>query len=449
MTTATDKRVFHKAFLLKDITFDPTDNYRWGSAESMERDLRAKTQAEAGDDASVGFETMKTSIATGGVEEPIGLRVVGTEVRIIYGFTRYVACKELGLEAIPAFLYEGISDTEAASLQLRENSTNLKRGVGWVATTRMFNRLVDSLVEECIAIPAAERPTDSRGFAKSARRTAIVKVCERMGMSERVLTEQARVIKNAQPEALEMAEEGRLNVWAMKELESGDKDNPYSREFVKEVLAESVRTSKGRAITTQEVRNALKRVKDKNRHVTVKKAGAKAEAYTPAASEMVDTRRVSGGCLRDIATNVAATYVAKHKLGSAEATDDAWAKLTLSSAWCIVQGVALSSGESPLPEGAESENGCDISQALRLTRDYTKSVFLRAIVRQEVTRRFTIHNYGAWLASTTDKNRTRRHEVAKAIGTVLAEAKDTDTMKALFMRVFDELRDSNTIPAIR
>lgn len=449
MPTATDKRVFHKAFPIKDITFDPTDNYRWGSVASMERDLQA-LDVESEDGKASSFEVLKKSIENGGVEEPIGLRVIGAKIRVIYGFTRYVACSQLGHETVPAFLYEDLTDSEAASLQLRENSVNLKRAVGWVATTRMFNHLVDATVEECMSIPVAERSTDSRGHCKSARRMAIEKICSRMGVSERTMGEQSRVLKVSHPRAVALADEGRLSVWCLKELQSGDKDNPYSDDFIEAVLTDVLRTTKNREITSVEVRNAVKRIKAKSRHeINSTSRGSSDKAPAAIQNDLVDTRRVSGGCLRDLATNVAMSYVAKHNLGSPEATDEAWAKVTMSSAWCIVQGIAMSSGESPLPEGADSENGAEITQALRLARGYVRNIFLRAIVRQEVTRRFKVSNYTNWLSSSTDKCRTRRFEVSKAIQTVLDEAKDTDTLKAMFMRVFDELRDSAAIPATR
>lgn len=68
-----------------------------------------------------GLDELKESLATNGLQQPIGVRSLGEgSYRIIWGMRRTLAAKELGWKSIPAFVYEAEEGDESL-LMAHEN----------------------------------------------------------------------------------------------------------------------------------------------------------------------------------------------------------------------------------------------------------------------------------------------------------------------------------------
>jgi hypothetical protein len=213
------------------------------------------------------------------------------------------------------------------------------------------------------------------------------------------------------------------------------------------VLKRVTTVSGDRAISPTTVRNAV-------RYFIRERDGVKRSSKESASSfdVMMDSRRLSPGALRDLSVNLAGVYVTKNKLGSPDATDEAWAKSTVSTAWYAILGVAMASGDSLVPERVECEDNLDPeapTSAMKIGRQYAFTAFLRAIIRSEVNRRFNVGRYSAWTHATvtTDKgtNRTRSHEIHRAIKAIVTED-TTGNLKAMFTAVWHDLVDAGIIP---
>jgi len=77
-----------------------------------------------------GLEELKRSIDNIGLQQPVVVHRKGDKYRLIVGQRRYLACKALGWETIPAIVRRVKNDTVASILSFSENIHRLDLGYG-------------------------------------------------------------------------------------------------------------------------------------------------------------------------------------------------------------------------------------------------------------------------------------------------------------------------------
>lgn len=219
----TNERKHVSAFPVENIVFVPEENYRWGSEAGMVADL-LNTVCGTSDEAKVAsYNTLRESIRTIGVQDPVGLVEREDGYHVVFGFTRVHAAIELKIATIPAYIYpKDIDDSVIELLQVRENSPALKRSVNWVAEAEMYTSLWGALYSR-MKERAGKTDEEDASLRKRAKET----ICAVLGRSPSRLRSMAHFLHVLDPRVLALARAGHLDSHAATEFHSGSVEHPY------------------------------------------------------------------------------------------------------------------------------------------------------------------------------------------------------------------------------
>lgn len=408
-----------------DIVFDPSENYRWGSEAAMRGDINRKMMVN--DDGTKGssYDAMKASIREIGVQEPVGLVMRDDGLHIIYGFTRVLCCRELGIENLPAYIYSSdISESDVELLQTRENSRNLRREVNWVAEVEMYTSLWGALfVKRCEA--AGIELTDGKRAA-SERKLAKEAVCRTLGRHPSRMKSAEHFLRVLDSRVLDLAREGRIDYLAAQEFHSGDVDNPFKPSKITAILqclkgregypdiisAPKVRQAKrtvdmnfDRAVDTvsdvdvgeepnkgPEVRGASAAPMNRANRVEEKTIAAKGESSSAThIMRGAERIRTSSAQLRDLADLVAWDALIDAGL-SIKSAPEKVERIIGSAAWHKVLGISWGADTVAMPPlmevilGGKSVDDPDIERMQRQhdhsAERFVVTAFVRALIRQ-------------------------------------------------------------------
>ena len=229
-------RTHHKDFPVDQLVIDPAENYRWGSEAAMQADL-ARADLPLGDgEVGCTYELLRESIRAAGVDVPVGLVKREDGYHPIYGFTRCVAAREVGLATIPAYVYEStISEAEVIILQTRENSRTLKRAVNWVSETEQYIAISAWLLNQRLA-KLGEAGEVGKQAMIGAHKACNIAACKQLGRHPSGMKSRIHFIHHLNPRIIEMSRQGYFSLQAAQEFHSGNVDNPYTPAFVTAVL---------------------------------------------------------------------------------------------------------------------------------------------------------------------------------------------------------------------
>jgi hypothetical protein len=446
MTTATQPLTYaskatFREIPLKSVIVDPTKNYRWGSDAAMREDMARIDRTADGETINL-YGMLKESIRAVGVEEPIGVVAEDDKFTVIYGFTRAMAAREVGLKVVPAAVYTRISEAEIVERQMRENSLTLKRGVHWLAEAESFARLVEKRVPEY-----TERAKAGEKFGMSARlkdkpmpprEAAIRDISTVLGVEPGTMHNRIAIAKLLPESARAFIKEAAIGFFPSKEFHSGDKENPYTDEFIKAVIADIRKFDPSAArITPKVIRNAKHRVlTGGKKESAAKKLQAFAKGEMPdtltAKALILDANRLSPGALRDHSADLATTYMLREgvTLSSDKAT---WDAVRTSPEWSMILGLGCGAGDVPLPSTVAADSATDPAAASRVTQTsghvelgyrYVVAAFAYAALRLEVLRRKR-GDFGHWLAGSSmagAAKKSNRMEFTRAIREAVQES---------------------------
>ena len=446
---ATLESAFHRtprkhveAFPLANLIIDPRENYRWGSEEAMRADLAATSRDPSTGVQVCSYEMLKDSIKSLGVEEPIGVvpRADGT-YRIVYGFTRALAAKELGLGAIPAYVYDpSLPEEEAQLLQLRENSIGLKRPVNWVVEVETYLRLLEYTRASIEAVPFHQRPRGDDGKVMSVKEAAISIVSKMLGVSGATMKNRAYHLRHMPASVVKLSREGHLSASAATEFYSGDSKVPFAAEFVDAVLADLKSRPGGYAAATSEtVKQAMRRVKEASGK-PVFEGGKKPSTL---GSNIPAAGRHGSGLLRDMCVALWRGYLDRTKLVQAS-PDKAWADLARGRVWYTVVGIGIGAADVSEPVvQAGDDTGLAERRHEETAFHYAMSTFLQAFLAAELS--VDAESFRDWLNGFTSVGGTRllnRVEFHAAIAAALENVVPrTANLKAIAATARSELKE--------
>jgi hypothetical protein len=336
--TLTGKRSF-TAIPLSDIVIVPAENYRWGSEEAMKADVEAQTLDEDG--AAVNtYQRLKDSLAETGLRDPVGLIQRDDGYHVVYGFTRTLAAKELGWETVDAYVYPStLSAAEVQTLQLQENSTSLRRTVNWIATVEAFKSLMAKVIARLVSSGEMD--------AAQAKKTAKGIVSRSLGVTYPVISMRAVALKRLHPDVVACVRKHNWSYAVAVEFYSGDVENPFSGDFIRDVL-ESVKRAQPdlNQITPASIRKAKTLVAQRVGRTKVFADAEKAEV-----AKLTQDSRLTGGAVRDACVGILYASIAKDtniKTFSPEKLE----MLKKTASWNQVLGLGIASGEIQPPASA-------------------------------------------------------------------------------------------------
>lgn len=394
------KRVYREVSY-RSLIVDPKDNYRWGSAEMRDKDL--KSVAATDDTEFVGYEAIKSSIAAAGMHEPLWAIKDGDKFRVFAGFTRGHAAIELRLESVPIFVYAELNDTEREMLQLRENSDRLKRYPNWGLETTARKKQHEAL-EAKYTTGQAKLRKDHRGDELSASMSAYHEMAEALGCYYTTLRDHVTIFKALHPKVQQWARDGHIGYKSAQEFTN--RADPYTPEFIEQVMLEIRRCNPAGKVTPREVQTAKLRVKkwlEEGRAAgkTMWRATTKGTDEEKVAWAAADVPRLSPGAVRDMAMNFAAVGIASLRL-TVDSTDDEWEKVRTHGMWFRVAGMGFGTGDILRPADGESADGCDLGDMRTREFSYVAGVLahtaIRKAVNEKIGRRYT---FSRWLAART------------------------------------------------
>lgn len=409
-------------FPMDRVVIVPEENYRWGSEEAMKADL-AKADLPLGNgEIGCSYDLLRDSIRAIGVEEPVGLVERADGHHVIYGFTRCLAARDVGLDTIPAYLYGSeLPEAEMALLQLRENSQALKRSVNWVAETEQYQSISAHLLNRRLA-RMAEAGEVGRQETISAHKACNVAASRILGRHPSGMKSRVHFIHYLDKRVVEMSRQGYFSLQAAREFHSGNVDNLYPPAFVTAVLkllhgADGYKST----ILPADVRRAVNGVKaglatgdivlrdgsaappapERKGHTmnrTVRNARAEAEKADSAEAEhgplskmkAPDKIRQSSAILRDISELLAMECLAAAGLtmGSDPAAVE---KVVHSREWHRIEGIGFGAGDISMPPlfetvlGGRKTDDPEVQHMHlhyeRTAQRYVVTAFVRAFLR--------------------------------------------------------------------
>jgi hypothetical protein len=394
------------------LVVDPTLNYRWGSEEAMRADLTRTTRDESGNDTNEYGALVQSVKTAGRILVPIGVMPDEGRYRVIYGFTRAMVARELGIPA-PVTIHEaGMSDDEIRSLQLMENSAGVRRSVHWVAETRGIRDAHAAREKVYKDMIPSRRPKGPDGKVLTPNALAWRDLADRMGRSTFTLMDRVSFLRIIPAVIVEHAEKHGWSLGLCKEFHSGDCDRPYSDEFLRHIIDELKRNCPDLSRVTQKsVTSAKVRV---HKWLTERKDGDKGplwrtgvksgdasrqqEDATPAVTEetlRVNSRR-SPSASRDLAVVHVGHMLVRAKLTLARSEAD-WESVRKTSTWYRVCGIGIGCGESITPDRCVdlSENA-DMPDLDVRCEHFAISVFVAAGLRNELTVRIGQRAWSTW-----------------------------------------------------
>lgn len=436
-------RAHNAEFPLADIRVDPRENYRWGSKEAMDADL-VRTQKDPSDGSMVcTYRMLVDSIRTLGVEEPVGLvpRKTGGGYRVVYGFTRVMAAKEVGLGVIPAYVYDAsLPEEEAQLLQLRENSLSLKRAVNWVAEVEMYQRLVSYARTSLNGRKPADMPKDDDGRPLSAKVAACLSVGRALGVAPATMKNRNYTLQHIHPLVRALSEQGKFSYAVANEFTSGDAKVPYTGEFVTAVLDE---LRKGDAeldrVTPESVRAVMRKLKDSG-DKPMYEGGQKP---TTSCGQWSAGNRQSAGALRDLCVGMWSSQLAKSKMTLRSTKPEDWDVLRKTKIWHMVVGIGIGSADVAEPVIAV---GDDTGRAELYHEEtawkYALSAMIQAVLLAEL--RMPAERLREWVNNYTytkdGGKRCNRTEFHSAITTALDESNFRTPIHQVIVKAREELR---------
>lgn len=427
-------RKHHSRFPVADIVIDPTENYRWGSVDAMKADLAAKELTLDNGDVRSGYAMLRESIRVLGVEDPIGLVQREDGYHVVYGFTRATAAREVGLETVPAYVYQNITEAEAQLLQARENSPQLKRSVNWLSEHEMFNEMVVRLINRLNASKAEGSALPS-SFPQSKARAEEV-VAKILGRGVQSMRNRTHYLRHLDPRVKMLAREGRITCTAAIEFYSGDANNLYPASYITAIMA-ALAGADGAypdRITPQRVREAKRAVMLRGDGPTDTGEKRQRSVVGQRSKAPGACRDSAPGVIRDTAILIAARLLLAEKL-NLTSTDSQVAELTRSVEWAMIQGMGMGCGEVAHPpvllaarpdtakaapanewdgeDDADEEGDMDANLARMQQRHeesaerYATAVFIQAFVRNAMDRA-GVKNFENWIAGAYKEPGTTR-----------------------------------------
>jgi len=454
-------------FNLNRLEIDPTINYRWGSKEAMEADL--KREEEVDGETVNTFEVLVDSIKEAGrVQEPIGVVERDGRNLVIYGFTRAIAARKAGLKKIAAYIYDSsISEIEIRTLQLAENSAKLKRKVNWVSMVEAYYRLLEDAEKLVDSIPKDNRPRGDSGRRLTPKQIATEHLARVLGQEKsiRYVANMRSTLKSLPAKLVQMVKTYDWSYPTTKEFVSEGRHKPFSGDFITKVV-EEIRAKKPSMldVTPEDVRQA------RDRAAKVSKTVYAGETpRTPSQTTVLrvvsggDDRRLSAGTVRDVCVDIVTANLPSFET-NLEGIKKSWL-------WYQIIGMGMSTGEVMLP-------ACAVSRALASEKDskkataevaadtkvidrqhrnsantYATGIVVQALLRAEVQRR--AGDVNSWMAafSGTDGSKTmNRVAFSMAVREALNEAAASHrpmTLNEVFKLAFDDLTERVVLAAPR
>ncbi len=385
------KRTHHAEFPTKDIIVVPEENYRWGGVEGMEADMAMLDVVNADGTRSSSFEILKRSIATLGVEDPVGLVKRNDGYHVVYGFTRTVVAKQVGLKTLPAYVYDSsLPDSEFELLQGRENTAVLKRNVNWVAETELYISLVERMVTRLVA------GNDNAGTRKAAQGKARAVIERVLGRAHKTMKNQTHYLQVIDKRVINLCRAGHMKLKTAIEFHSGDVGAPFDPKYVTAVLRQlMVKGVYPTDIALESVQRAKKYVDLNGVDLEASDdsdvdVGAEPLPYHKAQNTRFgDKTRQNPGCLRDVAGLMAYEDLLHRKLTLTNTAEEVQ-KVVNGRAWNKITGVGFGAGEVLVPPLMEvvlhGKSGEVIDRQQRAhevtSYRYAVAAYLHAFVRQ-------------------------------------------------------------------
>ncbi len=460
MTTTTIKVAAAKTqhISVKSVIFDPQDNYRWGSKEAMEHDIATSVTEDDDGQKVNAYRVIVNSIkATGHVQVPIGVRAIGKKFKMVYGFNRFLAAREIGLSTVPAVVYPNDTDEGTlATLQVVENSDSLKRTVNWVAETRMWEKLYNLTHDQMMNVLPSRRPKTTSGAPLSASCAAWRDVASKIGRSELTMRERIQILNCLDAEVQQIAHRKNWSFNATKEFYSGDARKPYVASFVKHLLDEIKRSDPDfdhvtpATVTKAKVRVArwLAAGRGKDGKPLWRGKGSDETDEQPALTEADGLLRLSPAGMRDIAINLATDSLRKLRLTLSQ-SETQWAAVEKTQTWHRVIGVGVGSGSVRMREGSEdlTEN-VDFTDLPARAQTFVMGVFVSAALRCEIETRCRV-NWSEWYSSNTIVGVDSRSNRILFRSLVQTNSAREGTLRSRAQAAWRELEASGMLPILR
>ncbi len=434
-------RTHHAEFPLEKVKLDPRENYRWGSEEAMLADLKATSRDPSDGSQVCTYEVLKGSIRTMGVEEPVGLvpRADGT-YRVVYGFTRVLAAKEVGLAEVPAYVYDAaLPEEEAQLLQLRENSLTLKRQVNWVAEVEMYDRLLGMVRKAFAKTPADQLPRGDAGERLTPKKAAARVVAKALGVSSATMRNRHFTLHHIDPRVVALSREGKLNYAAACEFCTGDAAVPFKAEFVTSVIeALQSRDAAMAKVTADTVRQTMRRLR-----------ADKKEAYegdqrpSTVCGQVAAGTRQSPGALRDLCVAMWRPVLTKYRLTLASPAEE-WEKMRTTITWQRIVGIGIAAADvtEPVLERGEDTGRAELQHEETAFR-YVVGALVQAALAADM--RYSAERFREWISSSSfdglKAKRSNRLEFYGAVQAAMDKAMHRSQILPIVKKAREELRE--------
>jgi len=435
-------RTHNPDFPIADIIVDPRENYRWGSQEAMEADLKSQTKNPADGSMVCTYQVLVESIRAGGVDTPVGLVARPTGgYRIVYGFTRVMAAKEVGLGVIPAYVYDAsLPEEEAQLLQLRENSASLKREVNWVQEVQMYFKLVAYVRKSLTGRKAADMPRDDDGQPMSPKVAACTAVGRMLGVAPATMKNRNYTLQHIHPLVRDLAEKHIFSYAVCSEFTSGDAGVPYTTVFVEAVL-EALRHKSPdlMSVTPQMVRDAMRKLKDSGS----KPMYEDGKRPTTTCGQWSAGNRQSAGALRDLCVAMWASVLAKSKMSLRSSKPEDWECLRKTKTWHTVVGIGIGAADvsEPVVEVSDETSRAELYHDETAWK-YALSALIQAVLLAEL--RMPAEKLREWVNNYTytkdGGKRSNRVEFHSAINAALDASNFRTALHDVIGKAREELR---------
>lgn len=441
---------------VNSLSIDPSNNYRWGSRESMQEDLTNSHELdEDSGDTRNKFEILVDSVRACGVMQPISVQKSGDKFIVRVGFNRALAACKAGLKVIPARVYsEDVPEDVIRREALIENSPDLRRQVPWVVTAKEWAVALENETEKQRGILPSMRMKTPTGRPRAPEDAAAATVAKELGITEARLKARVALVSSLPKPVVEQA---TIHHWSVDVCKEFLAEPPLSETSLARVLDEMRRSDKTLTrVTARVVSKARERVAaweadgkygDDGKVAWRKPTSDRSKAGMAEPAE--SSAPLVASSLRDVAVNLAGAALVRTGVtyGSAE---DRWVALEKTWEWVAICGIGIGVNEVRLREGCDSiDRPSDVADALPRGRNFCIWAFVFAAVRLEFSAKCSIP-WHLWYPDSTIISSGSKRSNSRVVRQAVETACRADrTMCELTKLAWSELLDSGCLPRLK